>query len=764
MKLLKVFFKNYKILEDKEFEFKDNPFIFTAPNETGKSTLIEGIKDAFFLSPEKLKAKRTEGKEIDPVLEVTFEIEGYIYTLKVNAQDGTVHLQGNDGTDLGRSEAIGEFLERKGYHFFPAVLSGLLILKERDLATETGKGLKSLLDTVLKTARIEEVKKLLEDILIFQKGSTQKFKSRPFGKEEKALKEELKRLEERLVETIKKHEEYQRNKEELEKTKAELEEKIKAKMALEAEIERDKRLLNYATFKETENRIKDLKKKIEDLEKQLKEYGQKEKEELEKKEMLKRQENEIFERLGELNSKKFELSETQRELKETNQKIELLQEIEELNRKLGKFQNKTSEEMESDLLEWETYLKLCQKSKGVLRVLKAENEVEVKDRVILSPGETYEFEGEALVRYRDLALEIYTSQEIEKEKKKAENLAQTYGSIENLKDLIKLLQRKEQLRERLDTEENLNLAELQKKAQALSRKVKELENIDEKIEKEKEEKEALSRKLEKLEKKLEEIRKHKEELELKKQKFENEKERQEEALESLEKEIENLTFREVKEFEERCLHLDLQDLEIKIKEKERRLEELEGKIRELEKKKSLYEGLTQKEPDKKELDELLFQKRELEEKLRCMLNMERVLRFGLGVLAELREEINRRYLGEFEASVSEIFSRITHGKYIGVRFETESLFFDGDTFKTKWKAIRKDGRSFSINELSDGTSSQLLLSARLALIRLFFDQKAFLLLDEPFAYFDRDRTKKTMDILHSLAEEGWQIIIMSAKG
>ncbi|OAQ21530.1 hypothetical protein TDIS_0048 [Thermosulfurimonas dismutans] len=174
--------------------------------------------------------------------------------------------------------------------------------------------------------------------------------------------------------------------------------------------------------------------------------------------------------------------------------------------------------------------------------------------------------------------------------------------------------------------------------------------------------------------------------------------------------------------------------------------------------------LTQKEPDKKELDDLLSRKRELEEKLRRMLNMEGVLRYGLCVLTELRGEINRRYLGEFESSVSDLFSRITHGNYTGVRFETESLFFDGDTFKTRWQAIRKDGRSFPINELSDGTSSQLLLSARLALIRLFFDRKAFLLLDEPFAYFDHDRTQKTMNILHSLTKEGWQVIVMSAKG
>jgi len=67
MRLLKVSFKNYKILEEREFEFGENPLVLSAPNETGKSTLIEGIMDAFSLSPDKLRAKRTEGKELDPV-------------------------------------------------------------------------------------------------------------------------------------------------------------------------------------------------------------------------------------------------------------------------------------------------------------------------------------------------------------------------------------------------------------------------------------------------------------------------------------------------------------------------------------------------------------------------------------------------------------------------------------------------------------------------------------------------------------------------
>jgi len=70
----------------------------------------------------------------------------------------------------------------------------------------------------------------------------------------------------------------------------------------------------------------------------------------------------------------------------------------------------------------------------------------------------------------------------------------------------------------------------------------------------------------------------------------------------------------------------------------------------------------------------------------------------------------------------------------------------------------------SIDELSDGTKTQLLLAARLALIELLMGEKpCFLMLDEPFAYFDNDRKEQAMEILKGLTEEGWQIIIVSAR-
>lgn len=760
MRLLKVSFKNYKILEEREFEFGENPFVFSASNETGKSTLIEGIADAFSLSPDKLRAKRTEGKEMDPVLEVTFEIGEHTYALKINAQDGTVRLLGSDGTDLGRPRAIEDFLERKGYRFFSAVLNGLLVMRERDLTTETGKGLRDLLDTVLKSASIEQMTKLLDGMLL-QRAGTQRFKSRPFGKEEESLREQLKRTEDRLAETIKRHEEHRKSRDQLERVQRELDRKIQAKTALEAEIERDRRLLSYAVCEQTRTRIDDLAERIGGIERQLEQYRRREEEKTREKEDIKKQENGILERFSELNRRKPELSRAEQELEKTKQRIELLRNIEELNQKLGEFRDRSSEELRSDLVDWKTYQGLCQESRGIIRVLQAKDRVVVGDSVTMGPGEAAEFKGEALIRYRDLTLQVYTSQKIEKGKKKVQELAKTYGSIETLKGLIGLLEQRELLSAQLDGDEDLTL--LQGKAEALLDQIEELKRMDEEMREKEGAIRLLRQRFEEVEKELRDIQRAKSELELDKQRSEDEKHRQEESLKSLEKEIEHLTLREAKEFEEECSRVDIEDLKARIDERESRLDELRDEIAELQAQKRACEVLTEKEPDKKELDELLSQKRELEERLRRMMSMERALRFGLEVLAELRAEINRRYLKEFESSVSELFSRITGGNYTSVRFKTESLFFDGNTFKTRWTAVRRDGGSFPINELSDGTSSQLLLAARLALIRLFFDREAFLLLDEPFAYFDRDRTRRTLDILHSLARQGWQVVVMSAK-
>ena len=123
MRLKKIRFTNYGVLENKEFEFKENPFLFVAPNESGKTTLVQGIIDTFKFSPKDLKKRITAGKDIEPVITLEFEIGGVEYELKVNAQENRLSLKGKDGTELSSGSVIKKFFGKKGYNFISWVYS-----------------------------------------------------------------------------------------------------------------------------------------------------------------------------------------------------------------------------------------------------------------------------------------------------------------------------------------------------------------------------------------------------------------------------------------------------------------------------------------------------------------------------------------------------------------------------------------------------------------------------------------------------------------
>ncbi len=162
------------------------------------------------------------------------------------------------------------------------------------------------------------------------------------------------------------------------------------------------------------------------------------------------------------------------------------------------------------------------------------------------------------------------------------------------------------------------------------------------------------------------------------------------------------------------------------------------------------------------LDEKRSRLLELERKMDAFERMERFLRKVKRVLWQLGERIEREYIVEIEKRTREIFSRITENRYKWTGFNSGSIFTDG--FGKNWSVESHDGINFEFKDLSDGTKTQLLFSIRLALISLFLgNKKAFLLLDEPFAYYDKNREKIGREILRKLYEDGWQIILMSAR-
>jgi hypothetical protein len=123
------------------------------------------------------------------------------------------------------------------------------------------------------------------------------------------------------------------------------------------------------------------------------------------------------------------------------------------------------------------------------------------------------------------------------------------------------------------------------------------------------------------------------------------------------------------------------------------------------------------------------------------------------VEAEEREKVGTLFGPE--SPVSEVFSRVTDGRYTAVHFESESSRVMVET---------RDGLRLPATVLSGGAFDQLYLCVRLAIAsRLLDDGRCFFLLDDPFIKADRERLGRLMDTLVGLAEDGWQFIYFTAK-
>ncbi len=86
MKLHSLTVKNFKIHRERRVEFDDRLTLISGPNETGKSTLLEALRKAFFLrargGSEHHKSTRSELHAGLPEVEVVFSVGGATYTLQ----------------------------------------------------------------------------------------------------------------------------------------------------------------------------------------------------------------------------------------------------------------------------------------------------------------------------------------------------------------------------------------------------------------------------------------------------------------------------------------------------------------------------------------------------------------------------------------------------------------------------------------------------------------------------------------------------------
>ena len=111
-----------------------------------------------------------------------------------------------------------------------------------------------------------------------------------------------------------------------------------------------------------------------------------------------------------------------------------------------------------------------------------------------------------------------------------------------------------------------------------------------------------------------------------------------------------------------------------------------------------------------------------------------------------------RYLEEHMGPAVE---RVTGGRYREVQVDDQSLAFRVRAPET--------GTLVDARQLSQGTSDQLFLAARLGLVRLVtMDRRPPIILDDPFVTFDEERAQRALELLKEVAtEQGFQVLLLT---
>ncbi len=229
---------------------------------------------------------------------------------------------------------------------------------------------------------------------------------------------------------------------------------------------------------------------------------------------------------------------------------------------------------------------------------------------------------------------------------------------------------------------------------------------------------------------------------------------------SLDDELNNLPYGEVIKFQDKTieeLSSIKQGLDGELEDKLKENELLSVNLAELK-------GILSHVPSEQTLEEKRKEIMELQDRLHSLNKIEEVLRGSVTVLTRLRENIEKKYLNNISKKTSEYFSRLTNNKYLCANYNDNTIYLTKEHFSERWSVVDSKGTHYNFIELSDGARTQLLLSIRLALISSFLgDNCAFLLLDEPFAYFDEQREENARKILNFMSKIGWQIIMVSAR-
>jgi hypothetical protein len=111
-----------------------------------------------------------------------------------------------------------------------------------------------------------------------------------------------------------------------------------------------------------------------------------------------------------------------------------------------------------------------------------------------------------------------------------------------------------------------------------------------------------------------------------------------------------------------------------------------------------------------------------------------------------------RYL---EERMGPAIASVTDGRYDEVEVDESSL-----AFRVR---VPESGELVDVDQLSQGTSDQLFLAARLGLVRLVtLDRRPPLILDDPFVTFDAARGERALRLVKQVAlEHGFQVLYLT---
>jgi len=166
------------------------------------------------------------------------------------------------------------------------------------------------------------------------------------------------------------------------------------------------------------------------------------------------------------------------------------------------------------------------------------------------------------------------------------------------------------------------------------------------------------------------------------------------------------------------------------------IEEEQARLREAASLKQVLEGLRE-------------QREEIEARIQLR---ETAIELLEGAVGALSNQFNR----DIKDLVARLLPRFTDGRY-------EHLQIDRDLSVRVFSAEKRD--FMDLEEVSSGTQRQIMLALRLALSQKLLARKVrgrqFAFLDEPFAFFDEERTRRALGALAELGDDISQVWIVA---